>query len=655
MNGKYILSLFMMIIQISCENYNSYLGEGEDLEGVPIHKISYNQACSSCHGELSKTTKFNADLNQINLAIDRVPAMRHLKKLTDEGRKKISMQLIKEELKNNGNYLYKRFCSQCHLELERSNKAGATAQEIYHGISVIAEMKGHPTLGTLSNGQLSSISIALREKQDSQSRVALNRISLEYYRNSLSDLFGGSITDLLEAKISNFPKDDDLSGYANSSFSLTQSHVLLYQENARFIGSRLTGPHGDVRADGFGCIDKLKDTGDECALKILHLVQEFLFSKKTRLDEIKSIFDEIKEDNPDETIRRSIEYALLSPEFIFNLAEFESDNPSLIAALFLAKVLWNSKPDQQLLEKAWSRSLESKQAFIDEMGRMTRSPKFSRMLKRFLQDVYGFYINEASGLGKASLEEIFWLFSRQYHEDLPFSDLLMTSLSFLTSEKLAGVYGVSASLGKPVTLPAVRQGILSRHFFLAQDLAVYHPIKRGAFLRRQILCDTLNSPDPSDFPPDALEPPKSDHFTSLAEMWTEKTRMPECKKCHDLINPLGFITSNFGADATWQDKFTSKGESGSGPLSLETRFIPFIGFDRFREVSNVQQLQELLNDEKVFERCYLRHFWRDRIPVNLRPDLEDALIDFQGGGMKTMMNNMVLRSWEEYQKGRNGL
>ena len=71
------------------------------------------------------------------------------------------------------------------------------------------------------------------------------------------------------------------------------------------------------------------------------------------------------------------------------------------------------------------------------------------------------------------------------------------------------------------------------------------PIKRGVFIRRQILCDNLPDPDVGSLPPDFRSDPPFDPNKSGRQRWEEKTSAPTCMGCHSLINPVGFAMEGY--------------------------------------------------------------------------------------------------------------
>ncbi len=90
--------------------------------------------------------------------------------------------------------------------------------------------------------------------------------------------------------------------------------------------------------------------------------------------------------------------------------------------------------------------------------------------------------------------------ARYYSVDAPasFDTFFSSDRSFAENQDIADIYGVSVwSGGEPPALPDERQGITTRALLLSSGSATTHPIMKGVFLRKAILCDEV-PPPPGD-------------------------------------------------------------------------------------------------------------------------------------------------------------
>lgn len=71
-----------------------------------------------------------------------------------------------------------------------------------------------------------------------------------------------------------------------------------------------------------------------------------------------------------------------------------------------------------------------------------------------------------------------------------------------------------------------------------------HAFLRGAFIRREILCDTLPAPNPDSLPDRALSSGQTIEDSKRIQ-YTAKTAAAECMTCHTQINPLAFALDDY--------------------------------------------------------------------------------------------------------------
>src|SRR6185295_5842377 len=104
-------------------------------------------------------------------------------------------------------------------------------------------------------------------------------------------------------------------------------------------------------------------------------------------------------------------------------------------------------------------------------------------------------------------------------------------------------YGLSAAAGPsvglvPVTPDSHRGGLLTLGSVLASHAHAMDssPIKRGVFVRRRLLCQSL--PDP----PANIDttPPPLDRTKTTRDRFAEHTSNSACKQCHQYIDGVGF-------------------------------------------------------------------------------------------------------------------
>ncbi len=262
---------------------------------------------------------------------------------------------------------------------------------------------------------------------------------------------------------------------------------------------------------------------------------------------------------PEDAVKRAVILIVKSPRFLY--PDLGSENDSFTVAGRLALGLWDSLPDQPLLEAAKAGNLRTPDQVKEQARRMLADPRAMTKLNHFfrgwlkldaeadLQKDHGkfpgFDVDLVADL-RRSLELFIDRVVAGERSDL--RELLGADYLFV-NDRLAKFYGLPAPEGdgfQPVKLdPAQRAGVITHPFVLAR--LAHHdatsPIHRGVFLTRHILGGSLKAPPEAI----AFDDHKFDPSMSMREKVTEMTRDKSCMTCHETINPLGFSLENFDA------------------------------------------------------------------------------------------------------------
>ncbi|MEO5913927.1 MAG: DUF1592 domain-containing protein [Luteolibacter sp.] len=260
---------------------------------------------------------------------------------------------------------------------------------------------------------------------------------------------------------------------------------------------------------------------------------------------------------PDQAVKRAVILILKSPRFLYpDLASLKDD---FTVASRLSLGLWDSLPDQKLLELAKAGQLRTQEQVKAQAQRMAADPRAKAKLNEFFQrwlklDVEsdinkdpaafpGFDAALVADLRRSLelfVERVVWSEKSDYRE-------LIEADYLLFNDRLANYYGVPVPEGggfRPVKFdPAQRAGVLTHPYLLARlsHHNITSPIQRGVFLTRNVLGGFLKPP------PEAIvfDDHKFDAKMSMREKVAEMTRNSSCMTCHETINPLGFSLENF--------------------------------------------------------------------------------------------------------------
>lgn len=260
---------------------------------------------------------------------------------------------------------------------------------------------------------------------------------------------------------------------------------------------------------------------------------------------------------------------LQSPDFIMRpeLGEPDPDAPGKLRytgfemANRLSFMLWDSIPDELLLDAAAAGDLDTPEGLAEQVDRLIADPRAHRGLRAWTDDLLDLgslanlqkdpsvFIYLRDGLFESAREE-----TLSGVEDLVFArdgdlrDLLTTRRTFL-DRNLATLYGVAApdrdGFGA-TELPedGPRAGLLGQASILAQFA---HPrsssaTKRGVFIRKTLLCQAM--PPPPAGVNTAIPEPSPDAPT-LRDRIAVHLETPVCAACHKLMDPIGLALEQF--------------------------------------------------------------------------------------------------------------
>lgn len=288
-------------------------------------------------------------------------------------------------------------------------------------------------------------------------------------------------------------------------------------------------------------------------------------------------------------VRRLILLTLKSPRFLYpnlstnlNTEDSTSDAAQSLdgfdAMASLALTMWDSIPDDAMLEAAAKGSVDSPEAVAEWAERMLDDPRTRAKMRGFFQ--WWLMLDHFAELPKdrekfpgfdaavaTDLRRSLWLYLDDllWNGNADFRQMLTTNEIYVNG-RLAKIYGIElaedAGFEKCEVDAEQRAGIISHPLLMAGF--AYHddtsPIHRGVFLTRNVLGRTLRAP-PEDFTPLSAE--------LHAELTTRErvelqTKPAECQKCHSIINPLGFALENYDAIGRYRTASGDKSLDVSG-------------------------------------------------------------------------------------------
>lgn len=282
-------------------------------------------------------------------------------------------------------------------------------------------------------------------------------------------------------------------------------------------------------------------------------------------------------------LRPALQAVLISPNFLF-LAEPTSGNFNTAAetprdlnhfelATRLSYFIWSSMPDQALLQLAFNKQLSGPEVLRQQLVRMLDDPRS----ESFVNDFASQWLSLREIGANPPAEELYREYDRHLEisirqESLAFfREILRRDLSvrnFLQSdfvvinERLARFYEVPVAAEVrgdhfrrvPLAREVHRGGIVTQASILSvtSNGTRTSPVKRGTWILKTLLDADPGLPvaNAGDIAPKV---PGIDKATVRQRLEIHRT-LPQCARCHNKIDPLGFALENFDASGKWRDR-----------------------------------------------------------------------------------------------------
>lgn len=264
-----------------------------------------------------------------------------------------------------------------------------------------------------------------------------------------------------------------------------------------------------------------------------------------------------------DALRDALAVILASPQFLFLIEDSTGPQPEPVndweLASKLAYFLWNSPPDQTLLDLAAAGQL--REHLREQTERLIADPRFHRGVSTLASEWFSLDRFDVLSVDARRFPKLTRDARRQLRDepvqylselircDLPPSTLVNSDFRML-NDTTAAYYGLAAQLETgfefkrvPVT-GADAGGVLTQAAILAglSNGRESNPIRRGAWLARRIIAEP-----PEDPPPNVPQLKEDDTSLSLREKLERHRNQPGCAGCHAGIDPWGLPLEQFDA------------------------------------------------------------------------------------------------------------
>jgi hypothetical protein len=329
--------------------------------------------------------------------------------------------------------------------------------------------------------------------------------------------------------------------------------------------------------------DKNK-TPEVCAQEIFSKLARRAYRRPVTNQDVAELMqyyaDGVKEGGFESGIRSGITGMLASPFFLYRgervPAALKPGEKYPITDLELASklsfFLWNSIPDDELLNVASKNKLSDPATLSAQVRRMLGDPRSKTLASNFVfewldmqrldqvvpdTDVFPY----ASGRldPRQDFRTELALFADSiFREDRNVVDLLRASHTYV-NERLALQYGLTDVKGdefRRVELKdSARWGLLGKGAIL---MAAAYPNRTSPVLRGKFILSALEGVPPANPPPNVPTLNDKDIGTTKAltvrELMAKHRASPTCSSCHAVMDPLGFALENFDGTGMWRDK-----------------------------------------------------------------------------------------------------
>ncbi|MCR9197684.1 MAG: DUF1588 domain-containing protein [Planctomycetaceae bacterium] len=300
--------------------------------------------------------------------------------------------------------------------------------------------------------------------------------------------------------------------------------------------------------------------------------------------------------------RVGVKAVICSPRFL--MAPGEHSSPAHAQVASLARTLWLSVPDGELLKAAADSSSSglTENRLRSQIHRMLADSQSDRMIKSFCDQWLNLRSwNKVSPSLKLYpkyddlLHHYLPLETRAYlayliRENRPVEHLIDSNYTFL-NQRLAQHYGIEGITGQQLRKISFdrevpRGGLLTMGSVLkvTTDGFETSPILRGAWVSKNII-GTPISPPPETVK--AIEPEHGATAKTLREQIDQHKNNTTCYACHKSIDPYGFALENFDATGQWREKYrVEKPHRGTFQFRLEGYFRDGGKVDSSGEISD---------------------------------------------------------------------
>ena len=451
--------------------------------------------------------------------------------------------------------------------------------------------------------------------------AVLPRLTSLQYRSSLHDLLSPAVPET--------PTEPDTNPYlfdsiGATSTTLSELGAQQYEEAADAATLYVFG-NALRRAAFVGCAPA--QPGDACVTGFLERFGRRALRRPltaTELQRWTGVATSLSQPDAWEGLRLAVAGLLQSPYFIYRVELGEPDvmKPGALrlngyeTASRLSFLLWNTTPDDEMLDAAGRGDFESPAGVASQAARLLEDPRATATVRQFFAQFLDLgrldgvtrdpatYPLYSDGIVEAMRTEVELVVDDVVANRRDARSIFSTRRTFVNSQ-LAALYGVDAPGADEKTFVAVdldpagpRRGILTLGAFLTMNAheTDTSPTARGKYIRERVLCQTVAPPPPNV--DTTLDKAPVGMFLTVRERMEEHRTNPACAGCHAFMDPPGFLFEHFDSLGAYRTTFP-----GSVPIDSS-------GDLDGKSLADASGLTAMLENDERVGTCMVKQLYR---------------------------------------------
>ncbi|HEX6764545.1 MAG TPA: DUF1592 domain-containing protein, partial [Polyangiaceae bacterium] len=449
--------------------------------------------------------------------------------------------------------------------------------------------------------------------------VTVRRLNRVEYDNTVRDLLG---TTLHPADT--FQADASGAGYDTVGAALSLSPVAVrdYEDAAyKLVDELVANP---TRLSAVVPCD-VQAQGETCLRTVLTTFGKRAFRRPVTPEEVELLLTPYRTAQmlggtaPTLALRYTLAAVLVNQHFLFR---FEVDpDPASTAprrlddyelASRLSYALWSTMPDDALFAAAEAGTLGTDAELARQIDRMLADPRASALSDNFAGQWLEFrdpthepdvraFPNYTPALATSMANEAKAFFADFLASAAPIGELLSARFTYVDAA-LASHYGLPAQSGtgpgqmwRADTSSVERSGLLTLGAVLTATSMNTRtsPVKRGEFVLRHLLCETVTPPPPDVLGiPDEIDPNQQ---LTMRQRMEQHRNNDMCIGCHADMDQLGFGLENYDAVGKYRTTDNELPVDSAGVLPDGSAF------------SGAVELAALLSRDSRFNHCVAKN------------------------------------------------